>query len=209
MSIIAAWPAIDVKEAAVTALVWKGMGYETGILVHGQIELPDAIGSYIVQPQWIGFPTAANMLCAAYGAMYDIVIIAGSDIYPDQSKTAQVLEAEFKSHFNGTNGIMHPTGDRYGLIDDVCICPWIGAEYIDDCSQAPYYDGYYHYFCDAELQEVAIMKGRFWQRPDLSQYHDHWGRKEGVDRPEHLLTAKERHPIDQQTYLRRKANGYK
>jgi hypothetical protein len=209
MSVLVAWPTVDIVEANETAKIWQEMGYDTAILTEHEIELPWNLNSYMHIPEWKGFPHAANQLCRYYGSLYDIIVIGGNDLYPDQSKTAKEIEAEFKDHFGGTFGIMHPTGDRYGLIDEAAICPWIGAEYIDKAYQGegPYCEEYYHYFCDGELQDVAIKHNAFWQRPDLSQYHDHWSRNQ-EQRPEHLIKAKDCHPADQRTYLNRKAQGF-
>lgn len=34
---------------------------------------------------------------------------------------------------------------------------------------------FFHMYGDEALQEVAQKFGRFWQRRDLCQFHDHWG----------------------------------
>ena len=206
MSVLVAWPTVDVEEANRTAEEWKVRGYETAILVETGIEMPKNIDSCINEPEWKGFPNAANQLCQAFGSLYDVIVIGGNDLFPDLDKDAHTLETEFKQHFGGTFGLMHPTGDRYGLIDEAAVCPWIGAEYIDRMP-GPYCEEYYHYFCDGELQDVAVLNGTFWQREDVSQYHAHWSRLLSP-RPQHLMKAKDHHPEDQRTYERRKANNF-
>ena len=204
MNVLAAWPSVDVIEANDTAAVWKAQGYGTAVLVDYSCDEQQHIDQLFHIDKWKGFPYAANYLCKKTN--YDIIIIAGNDLTPDLSHTAQELGSEFINYFNGTMGLMHPTGDRYGLIDDASICPWIGREYAARMP-GPYNEDYYHYFCDGELQDVAKLQGVFWQRPDLIQYHDHWAR-EGQVRPDHLKPANERHTADKVTYETRKAANF-
>lgn len=82
-----------------------------------------------------------------------------------------------------TFGVMQPTGDRWGdrqgaYIDRVAGSPWIGREFARRMYQGngPYWPEYTHMGVDEELQAVAIKYGVFHQRPDLTHYHDHWGR---------------------------------
>lgn len=86
-----------------------------------------------------------------------------------------------------TFGVMQPTGDRWheGIggfanapIDRVCGSAWYGREYCRRMygGKGPLYPGYRHMFVDEEAQEVAIKMGVFWQRRDLVQRHNHWGR---------------------------------
>lgn len=92
-----------------------------------------------------------------------------------------------------TFGVMQPTGDRWGdsgasrarygegrgaYADRVCGSAWIGSEFAQRMYQGngPLFPGYEHMFVDEELQEVAIKMGVLWQRRDLIQLHQHWGR---------------------------------
>jgi len=208
MSVLVAWPTVDVDEANITAARWKERGYDTALFTEHKIELPDSIDSSIVG-NWQGFPNAANKLCQTYAGLYDIIVIGGNDLFPDMSLSAMEIEEQFINHFHGTNGLMHPIGDTYGNVATAAVCPWIGAEYIDRVYKGagPYYEGYYHYFCDGELQDVATLAGVFWQRSDLSQYHAHWARNK-EPRPAHLMPALSSHPEDQATYLARKATNF-
>jgi len=82
---------------------------------------------------------------------------------------------------------MQPTGDRWGEgqggfadapIDRVADSPWISREFARRMygGTGPYWHEYRHQFVDEELQNVALKLGVFWQRPDLTQRHNHWGR---------------------------------
>lgn len=103
-------------------------------------------------------------------------------------------DREFLLRFMGfpsvTFGVMQPTGDRWGdsesarqtygadrgaIIDRIAGSPWMGREWCERSylGNGPMWDGYHHLYADEELQEVAIKQGVFWQRPDLTQYHDH------------------------------------
>ncbi len=89
-----------------------------------------------------------------------------------------------------TFGVVQPTGDRW-LVNgpgtkpgSECVAgsPWMGREWCRRINQGrgPLWEEYFHCGEDEELQEVAIKYGVFWQRPDLTHHHEHWGRpKEG------------------------------
>lgn len=51
---------------------------------------------------------------------------------------------------------------------------WCERAYLGN---GPMWDGYHHIYADEELQAVAEAQGVYWQRPDLTQYHDHPARK--------------------------------
>jgi hypothetical protein len=70
---------------------------------------------------------------------------------------------------------VHLTG---AYIDRVAGSPWIGREFARRMYQGrgPYWPEYTHMGVDEELQAVAMKYGVFWQRPDLTHFHQHWGR---------------------------------
>jgi len=94
-----------------------------------------------------------------------------------------------------TFGVMQPTGDRWGddayarakwpdapaMIDRICGSPWMGREFClrINQGQGPLWMEYHHNWADEELQNVAIKYGCFWQRRDLTHYHNHARRKGG------------------------------
>lgn len=63
-------------------------------------------------------------------------------------------------------------------IDRVAGSPWIGREFARRINQGkgPLWPEYFHMFEDQELMEVATKLGVFWQRRDIVQHHQHWGR---------------------------------
>lgn len=208
MNIVAAYPSINIRKASETAEKWKLKGYHVAVLVETDDESIPNVDLVVHNKEWQGFPKAANKLCQTLADLYDIIVLIGDDVYPDENMS-HVIGDQFVRHFGGTFGVMQPTGDRYGCIDQAAVCPWIGAEYIKAAykGNGPYWEGYYHYYCDAELQEAAKMLGVFQQRRDLCQYHDHWGRK-NEGRPKHLIQALHSHPHDQELFTKRLRKGF-
>ena len=124
-------------------------------------------------------------------------VIGGDDVFPDVTKRADEIaqeceqwygtltrEVDFPGDFPGpTFGVMQPTGDRWGdkqgpYIERVAGSAWIGREFALRAygGNGPLWPEYQHMYADEELQLVAQKLGVFWQRPDLTQIHQHWGR---------------------------------
>jgi len=111
------------------------------------------------------------------------------------SREVQIVQGSWLRR--ATFGVMQPTGDRWGerpgrsaAIDRVAGSPWLGREWCRTMyrGQGPLCEAYFHMYVDQELQEVAKRMGVFWQRPDLTQHHDHWLRT-GKGEPEFLRRA--------------------
>jgi hypothetical protein len=70
---------------------------------------------------------------------------------------------------------VHLTG---AYIDRVAGSPWIGREFARRMYQGrgPYWPEYTHMGVDEEIRAVAIKYGVYWERPDLTHFHQHWGR---------------------------------
>jgi hypothetical protein len=189
---------------------WHALDYHVAVLVnppYSYTDLPDA-DRVIVQEEWRGFPIAANVLCAEVPG--DVVVVVGDDLYPIPHSTAQQIRREFLERFPDSFGVMQPTGDKFGTIDRCAVSPWIGRAFIERSydGKGPYWMGYYHYFCDEELQAYASSLGAFQQRPDLSQYHDHWQRGEQPKRPKHLRRAKSQWAKDRSLFKERQRKGW-
>ena len=130
-----------------------------------------------------------------------------SGIKPGDSLTVESLTAAIYGVRCRTFGVMQPTGDRWGenedwarakypdrpaYIDRICGSPWMGREFCRRMygGNGPMWPEYFHMFNDEELQCVAEKLGVLWQRRDLIQYHDHWGRDGfGAKAPEFLDRA--------------------
>lgn len=180
---------------------WRTRGYKTAIwrdVGDAAIEC-----DLMLTGEYPGYARSMNALASEAlkrGAQW--CILAGDDIDPDPTHDPAEIARECAEHFGGTFGVMQPTGDRWGAdrrqpnfcgsayIDRVAGSAWCGAEF---CRRmygggGPLWAGWHHMFVDQELQEVAEMLGIFWQRPELIQMHNHWGRT-GGRMPEYLKRA--------------------
>lgn len=200
------WPAATIEKSLSTIEKWKAQGYRVCVLVnppHTRVDFSQA-DVVIVQNRWEGFAVASNILCREVPG--DIVVVAGDDMLPDPKKGAQEIGEDFHQRFPDLFGVMQPTGDRYGCIDKCAVSPWIGRVFIEKAygGKGPYWEGYFHYFADEELQAMATQLGAFYQRPDISQYHDHWQRREGIKRPSYLVEALHKHATDGKLFRSRR-----
>lgn len=205
-----AWPTVNVERSKTMVGLWQEKGYKVILLVnppHINMDFLEA-EMVIVQPKWQGFAIAANALC--WEAPGDIVVVVGDDIYPDKEHTAKEIARDFKARFPDLNGVMQPTGDKFGWTHKCAVSPWIGRKFIETSynGHGPYWERYYHYFSDQELQEYAAKLGLFQQREDLSQFHDHWQRKEDGRRPPYLMESKRQWHKDKRTFEQRMAKGF-
>lgn len=192
-----------------TATEWRGQGYRVAVLFDDERPPSDAFDMVVCGGAWRGFPIAVNRLCREVGG--DVVVVAGDDVSPDKHKTGPEIAAEFLQRFPDTFGVMSPTGDRFGAIDIACVAPWVGRRFINDAygGAGPYWSEYWHYYSDKEIQDVAILLGAFQQRPDLTQYHNHWQRAAGGGtRPPHLQEALRRWEADRDLQRKREDAGY-
>lgn len=133
-------------------------------------------------------------------------VIGGDDVHPDPNHSADEIAGQCREYFAGrgpaermdantvsmsvedfersrTFGVMQPTGDRWGdrngaYVDRIAGSAWIGREFAKRAygGNGPLWPGWFHMCVDEELQEVATKLGVFWQRQDLTQLHQHWGR---------------------------------
>jgi hypothetical protein len=69
------------------------------------------------------------------------------------------------------------------------------------------HQGYFHYFADTELQDLATKLGVFYQRRDIIQEHKHWTREAAAKMPRHLEIPNQHLTRDETLYrLRRDSN---
>ena len=177
---------------------WRERGYKVAIW-RDSMEFPFGVADYIRVDQYPGYAVSVNALVADMLQTIDDAewfIAAGDDVYPDPNHTAEEIAMECLAHFTdsrferGTFGVMQPTGDReFGdkqgpYIDRVAGSAWIGREFARRVNQGngPLWPEYFHMGCDEELQAVATKLGVFWQRPDLTHFHRHWGRPQEGER---------------------------
>lgn len=144
----------------------------------------------------------------------DWLVIGGDDYWPSNDHNPATVALDCFIRFRSSFGVMQPTGDRYGngYIDTAAASAWMGREWCERMYQGrgPLCEEYAHMFTDTELQEVAQKLGVFWQRRDITQYHDHWTRKENSTCPTYLeeVTHGETNKKDRATYLQRREAGF-
>ena len=205
----AIWPSVNSHLAGTTLRKWRAAGYRTAILIdRGKIwESETAPDKIIYGGKWQGFPHAINNLC--HQTPGDVVVCAGDDIYPSQEESPIMIREKFLERFPDSFGVMQPTGDRFGSIDLCCPCPWVGRKFIEEAykGDGPYWEGYFHYFSDEEIQNVATLLGCFQQRPEISQYHDHWQRENG-QRPPHMKKALQEWKKDKHLHKARETQNF-
>ncbi len=221
---------------------WRERGYHVIIQRDpGEADLELQKLVRVVERPYAGYAEAVNHLTRiALGEGAEWVVCAGDDMYPDPHKDAETIAEECCMYFGAsipgcercdhsgdTFGVMQPTGDRW-LVNgpgtkpgSECVAgsPWMGREWCRRINQGrgPLWEEYFHCGEDEELQEVAIKYGVFWQRPDLTHHHYHWGRpKEGESiahsnrMPEFLARANSLHEWTKMKRLlaERKAAGW-
>ena len=180
---------------------WRERGYKIAIVTDDATWRGCDV--QIIPPEYKGYAKSVNVLVEQIIKQdpdAEWIIAAADDIEPDPNHTAEEIAAECSDHFayhnstgpqmyhdtwktKGLFGVMQPTGDRWGdaqgpYIDRVAGSAWLGREFCQRINQGrgPIWPEYFHMGEDEELQAVAIQYGVFWQRPDLIQYHAHWGR---------------------------------
>lgn len=193
----------DKRRAGTVFKLWQDLGYQTAALIDEGFP-PDNC-DVVIREKYRGWAWATNRLADSLGG-FDWLIAGGADIFPDPSRTAQQIAAECYDHFGGTNGVMQPVGDPYGALDTqtACVSPWLGLQWRQ---RHRLHEGYYHFFADAELAEVAGNLKRLWWHHEITQFHDHWARRHQL-RPGHLELAAKRHKTDQALFNLRKALGF-
>lgn len=208
---------------------WRAMGYSVALFRDIGSDLVDC--DYILQGEYKGYAATCNRLIREvlkYDTAAEWFVCAGDDIWPDETKRADVIAAECKEHFGGpfanyghnrpqnTFGVMQPTGDPWAdaagrMIERIAGSPWIGREFALRTygGDGPYFAGYTHCFLDNELQDIAEALGVYWRRPDLTHTHRHWTREKRA-MPHYLQDANS--PAHWQKYhaiyRQRKAAGF-
>ncbi len=207
-------PTADFKKCSTCFAKWQEKGYRTLAIVEehryeGHTQELMNCDEVIVQKFWQGYPAALAGICRDLRTV-EIIVTGGDDVFPD-SRPAEEIRDEFLNYFGGTNGVMQPTGDpaMENAASRICGSPWLGEQFRNEINggEGPFWPSYYHFFCDQELQEVALLEGLLWQRPDLTQIHDHWSFK-GGQRPEYMDAAQRYWPIDKMLFDSRKHKGF-
>lgn len=185
------------------AQAWRAQGYLVALWLD-DIDSPlvkSKTIDYFLVGRYPGYAEATNSLMKEVmtkDPFANWLLVGGDDVYPEQNKRADEIAAECEGFFarcNGgfapTLGIMQPTGDEFGAdpnhrdpamrgsyISRTAGSAWIGREAAQRMysGNGPLWHEYRHMFVDAELRDVGVKLGIYWERPDLTQIHQHWGR---------------------------------
>ena len=208
------FPTANPERAHRAACAWSERGYEVRVLIDGDTKLIDrSVFSRVLHaPVYGGYFQAANELTsdAIYNGV-DICVVAGDDMFPESEHTAQELAEEYFDHFGSGFGLMQPTGDKLPC-RAFCGSPWMGREWIERINEGrgPYHPDYFQSHGDSEVQALAERLEVLWQRPDLTQFHDHYVRPgsmvEATEYQTQNLSKWWAH--DEKLFLERKAAGF-
>jgi len=220
-------PTANLPQAARTLAAWRARGYRTAVLVDGGADIVTAraLGDLMIwTAQYEGWPRAANALARTIFAQTaaDIVVTGGDDVMPDGTHSAGDLGEQFRDRFGADGlGVMQPTGDRWmpdktGVvaIERICGSPWIGRGLAARLNGGlgAFRPEYRHFFADEELKCVTERLGLLWQRPDVTQIHEHWSRRlpgrARRRRPDYLRPAQAHWAADRDLFHERQAAGF-
>ena len=175
-----------VAEAQACIDAWRAKGYRVAIWRDTGAEPVEC--DLLMSGEYAGYAKTVNLLAKtilAEDPAAEWIVTGGDDTLPD-GRPASEIAAECSAHFSGTFGVMQPTGDRWadGSIDRIAGSPWLGREFCERAYQGngPLWGEFTHMFVDEHLQAVAVTLGLFWQRRDVTHYHNHYLRvQEGVN----------------------------
>jgi hypothetical protein len=184
-----------------TARVWRDAGYGVALFRDSgapKLDYPDLVLSGTYGGYAVSVNRLANMVFSSHPKC-DWIIAAGDDTTPDPVQTPDTIAMQLHAHFGGTFGCCQPTGDIWRdvqgrIIERIAGSAWIGREFCRRSygGKGPLWDEFYHCFSDEHLLNVATKLGIYWPRPDLTQHHENWARKDGAtyaDMPEFLRIA--------------------
>jgi hypothetical protein len=200
---------------------WKERGYWLALHCDTDWEaLEKGCDLAFSAPIYPGYAPAVNEMAAELmrfgGDSAQWFVTGGDDVEPDPYLSAEEIAQQCEDHFLGTFGVMQPTGDPWRdlqgrIIERIAGSPWMGREFCERVNggRGPLWPAYKHCFVDEELQCVSQKLGVFWQRPDLTQLHQHWARK-GGSMPDFLKEANSKEHWDKYKALfeARKAGGF-
>jgi len=179
--------------------MWRERGYKLAVfreMDRGHVEADLLVNTL----PYCGYAVSQNLLIALVlveDSACDWLVAGGDDIHPDPDHSPEEIACQCSDWLAYRFGVMQPTGDRWGeeplhhdpamrsaYIDRVAGSPWIGREFARRMygGRGPYWPEYTHMFVDEELRAVALLHGVYWERRELTHFHDHWGRPRSGER---------------------------
>ena len=210
------FPSADVSRAAIAKKKWQSKGYKVSLFFDTDRESIDA--DSVVFGDYKGYWNACNKLAAgSFAKGADVVVFAADDIDPDPNHSAQKIAAEYLAKYPDGFGVMQPAGDLQGIDSSgkpaaarICGSPWFGKGWNDRAYQGkgPTHDGYFHFYGDEDLYEVASRLDVLWVRSDLTQFHRHWSWGHSQQTSYQRRNSSKHWNTDKATFAVRKAEGF-
>lgn len=155
---------------------WRERGYRVAVL-QDRVRFACPADVVLEVETYEGWAASVNRLARetlARGAR--IVVAAGDDMLPEASRGAGDLAKEFGERFPDGFGVMQPMGETLLHAGNFCGSPWLGRAWCERmyAGAGPLWPGYRHNWADNELYWLARGMGVLWERPDLSQRHEHF-----------------------------------
>jgi hypothetical protein len=181
MSVWVAFPTANSHRAGRAAEAWSERGYRVAIAADDSTHASPRADLLLCGSPYAGYFRTSNALCKAILATDPglvAVVCAADDMLPDPRRTADEIGAEYVERYPTGLGVMQPTGDDLPGTDRICGSPWVGREWILTAygGLGPLPPDYFHFFGDEQLRVDATARGLLWDRPDLTQRHEHWTR---------------------------------
>lgn len=203
-------PSASPVNAAKTVPAWQSQGYRVGIL-QDRTRFETEADAVVTADQYPGWSASINRLFREVVPQSCRVVVAGGDdMYPDPKCTAQEIADQFMERFQGTFGVMQPMGDRFEATQTICGSPWLGRSWMERMygGAGGLSEAYHQQWADDELYWVSKCAGRLWERPDLTQYHDHFLRNQTAAPNYWVESAASHSESDCLTFIARSRSGF-
>lgn len=176
-------PSANPGNCAARLPLWRERGYRIALL-QDRLRFDAPADRILHVDRYPGWPMSINLLCRdAVPPSADIIVAAGDDMLPDPDHSAQELAVQFLDRFPDRFGVMQPIGDTYLNARHYAGSPWLGRAWCDAMyhDTGPFWPGYHHNWADNELYWLARCMDAFWERPDLTQRHEHFARAQATN----------------------------
>lgn len=203
-------PSANAANAARCVDAWRGQGYKVAIL-QDRLRFDADCDAVVRRDEYPGWAGSINTLYReVVPDSCHVMVAGGDDMLPDPTARASEIADQFLDHFGGTFGVMQPTGDDFEATRTICGSPWLGRDWMRRMYRGTggLCDAYHQQWADDELYWVSRCAGRFQDRPDLTQHHDHFLRK-GKPAPAYWVASAAGH--DEQdclTFIARSRSGF-
>jgi hypothetical protein len=206
------FPTANPERADRAIKIWQAKGYNVAILTNTEDCASLRCQLHIASGRYSGYFRSANALAKAVLALdpdFRVLVCAADDMEPDPNLTADAIAEQYLTRFPSGFGVLQPTGDDLDGTDRICGSPWVGRAWIETAygGHGPLCEDYTAFFGDEELLNVSKTLGALWQRPDLTQYHDHWSRKGRGAKTAYQEENNKHWAADKRTFERRVAEG--